>query len=121
MSGRSKFRKTGSADAHFEAQQRRLEDGPDAPVSVSRFVGYDFIPFEANNIVAAFNVLVTDWRVAIGRCLWRCRLDEDWVELPVGIGLVDPKEREEFLAALLAAARAYARSHYLTPKGQTSD
>ena len=121
MSGRSKFRKSDEAcDAHFQALRRRLEEPPE-PASDHRFEIYDFTPLEANRTVAAFNVLIVDWGLAVGRCLWRSHSDgSESAELPVGIDLADPGERAAFLQDLLDAARAYA-TRYIKQKEHDDD
>jgi hypothetical protein len=113
MSGRSKFRKTsGEADAHFEELREQLEAVP-ASASDDRFEIRDFVVIEAGRTVAAFNVYVSAWRATIGRCLWRGGpTGAEWIELPPHIGFPDHAEHKEFLEALLAVARAHARSLY---------
>jgi hypothetical protein len=109
VSGRQNFRKGGAADAFWERLRERVNMELPLGGPPKRFTIYDFVIIEANETIASFNVHCNDWRLTIGRCLWRYRPDRtDFIELPPHIGMSDPFERARFLAEIRAAVWAYA-------------
>jgi hypothetical protein len=103
MSGRSKFRKTGGDDKFWAQLRERLGNPPPADPD-TRFTVYDFIPIEANGVIALFNVVDVTTGLVLSSCQWRSQPLE-CVQLPHGIAI----PAVTFHAALLASVREHAR------------